>query len=90
MTCAVVAAILFLIHAININRPMLLTHASGFWSVAPLACEFFVTTGDRETDRERGGWGGEEGREKKKRFGHDVMLSDSLVFGIESTVALLY
>lgn len=56
-----------------------------FGPAVPLSCELFVTTGDkRETDKER------EGEKVKKRFGHDVMLSDSLVFGIESVVALLY
>lgn len=42
----------------------------------------------RETDRKRER---KRGRAKvKKGFGCDVMFSDSLVFGIESMVALLY
>lgn len=76
-TNTVVAAILLLL----LNMPMLLTRGSG---VLGRRRRCHVTQRERERARQTG-------REKaKKRFGRDVMSSDSLVFGIESMVALLY
>lgn len=77
-TNTVVAAILLLL---LLNMPMLLTRGSG---VLGRRRRCHVTQRERESARQTG-------REKaKKRFGRDVMSSDSLVFGIESMVALLY